>query len=113
MTDIEGRSMGADGQELYEDEDPDIDVVVECPFCSVEFSGSREGVEEELFQHIWGLHEDSSIDFMLHNMYVPERIKAAIFEELGPDYISWIVDTSGEILEKEEPLTPRTLKKLR
>lgn len=113
MTYIEGHHIGTDSHDLSDDEDADIDVVVECPYCSVEFSGSREGVEEELFDHIWGLHEDLSIDFMLHNMYVPERIKAAIFEELGPDYISWIVDTSGEVLVKEEPLAPRTLKKPR
>jgi len=103
---------------MIEDADPDddvgdltIDVVVNCPVCRVVFEGGRDEVEQELFDHIWKLHEDSSIEFMLQNMYVPEHIKAAIFEELGPDYISWLVDTHGEILER--PMLPKPRKGLK
>ena len=94
-----------------DDELINIDVTVQCPYCRIEFEGNRDDVEQELFDHIWKLHEDSSIEFMLQNMYVPEHIKAAIFEELGPDYVSWLVDTQGELLER--PSLPRPRKGLK
>ena len=108
------RTFAADASD-YDDDGMDeaIDVQVRCPHCNIVFEGNREDVEQELFDHIWKLHEDTSIEFMLQNMYVPEHIKAAIYEELGPDYISWIVDTHGEVLQGERPVPPKARKSIK
>ncbi len=70
-------------------------------------------LEQELFDHLWKLHEDTSIEFMLQNMYVPEELKAAIYEELGPDYVSWIVDTHGTVVQAERPVPQKARKVLK
>lgn len=112
--DFSDRAM-VDAAEAGEDEDVSslVDVSVRCPHCPVVFEGCRDEVEQDLFDHIWKMHEDSSIEFMLQNMYVPEHIKAVIFEELGPDYITWIVDTHGEIVQEERPEPPKPRKGLK
>jgi len=90
-----------------DDGDLEIEVVVRCPHCPFEFEGVRAAVEEALFDHIWRLHEESSIEYMLQNMYLPEHVKEMLFEELGPDYISWLVDTRGEVVMRERPTLSR------
>lgn len=108
------RSFAVDPSDADDDGiDDSIDVAVRCPHCNIAFEGMREEVEQDLFDHIWKLHEDPSIEFMLQNMYVPEHIKAAIYEEMGPDYISWIVDTHGTVVQAERPVPPRTRKGLK
>ena len=77
----------------------DISVSVKCPHCPRGFEGPRDNVEEELFVHLWKVHEDTTIDYMLNNMYMNPEIKERIFGEMGPDYVAWIVDTEGEIKE--------------
>ncbi len=112
--DFSDRAM-ADAADMGDDEDVSslIDVSVRCPHCPVVFEGCRDEVEQDLFDHIWKMHEDPSIEFMLQNMYVPEHIKATIYEEMGPDYISWIVDTNGEIVKQERPEPPKPRKTLK
>ena len=90
-----------------------VDVSVKCPHCPIVFEGGRDEVEQDLFDHIWKMHEDPSIEFMFQNMYIPEHIKATIYEEMGPDYISWIVDTLGEIVKEERPEPPKPKKILK
>jgi hypothetical protein len=87
----------------YEDDldDPEIDisVSVKCPHCPRAFEGPRDRVEEELFMHLWKVHEESSLEYILNNMYIPPWLKERIFGEMGPDYVSWVVDKDGEVLE--------------
>ena len=84
-----------------EDSDPEyvVSVSVKCPFCPRNFSGGRYDVEEELFLHLWKVHEDDALAYMLSNMYIPDEIRERIFSEMGPDYVSWVVDSAGEVQE--------------
>ncbi len=96
------RVMGYDDHPMGVEEDPDdpeynILVVVKCPHCPRTFDGRRENVEDELFLHLWKVHEEETLEYILNNMYLPDEIREKIFGELGPDYVSWIVDTEGEI----------------
>jgi hypothetical protein len=77
----------------------DLNVEIKCPYCPRAFSGKRDRVEEELYFHLWKVHDQKALEYILANMYIPEELKAKIFEEMGPDYVSWLVDTSGEIIE--------------
>ncbi|MCU0798982.1 MAG: hypothetical protein MUC62_04865 [Candidatus Thermoplasmatota archaeon] len=77
----------------------DMNVEVKCPNCPRVFSGKRDRVEEELYFHLWKVHDKMALEYILANMYIPEELKERIFEEMGPDYVSWLVDTSGEIIE--------------
>jgi hypothetical protein len=87
---------------VEEDTGPEIDisVSVKCPFCPRGFDGPRDRVEEELFMHLWKVHEVTTLDYMLNNMYIPPELKERIFGEMGPEYVAWIVDTEGEITEE-------------
>lgn len=77
----------------------DIPVTVKCPFCPREFKGDREDVEMSLFDHLWRIHEEDALDYILTHMYISSEIREKIFNDMGPDYVSWIVDSSGEIME--------------
>ncbi len=77
----------------------DLKVEVKCPYCPRVFSGMRDKVEEELYFHLWKVHDKMALEYILANMFIPEELKEKIFEEMGPDYVSWLVDTSGEIVE--------------
>jgi hypothetical protein len=77
----------------------DLTVEVKCPNCPRVFSGKRDKVEEELYFHLWKVHDQKTLEYILNNMYIPEELKQKIFEEMGPDYVSWLVDTEGEIIE--------------
>ena len=68
-----------------------------CPYCPRSFDGPRVNVEEELFLHLWKVHEESTLEYILNNMYIPDDLKERIFGEMGPDYVSWLVDTEGEV----------------
>jgi hypothetical protein len=88
------------------DADPDepeynIPVVVKCPHCPRTFEGPRGNVEDELFLHLWKVHEEETLEYILNNMYLPDEIREKIFGDLGPDYVSWIVDTEGEIQDEK------------
>jgi hypothetical protein len=89
------------GVEEYLDEpEMDISVSVKCPYCPRGFEGPRDSVEEELFMHLWKVHEESSLEYMLNNMYIPPWLKERIFGEMGPEYVSWVVDKDGEVLNE-------------
>ncbi len=77
-------------------EDPEVRVIVKCPFCQLVFVDNRTDVEETLYRHLWKVHDSESVQYMVNNMYIPEEIKAEIFEEMGSNYISWLVN-KGEI----------------
>ena len=79
--------------------DPALPVSVKCPHCPRGFQGQRDRVEEDLFIHLWKVHEEPSLEYMLNNMLIPSELRERIFEEMGPDYVSWLVDTEGEIVE--------------
>lgn len=93
--DLDGKFPPSDDAE-YLDDDEDISLIVRCPFCSVNFSGARDNVEEELFDHIWARHSDEALDYIVNNMYIPDDLKMEIFDRLGLEYISWLVDRDGE-----------------
>ncbi|MBN1390323.1 MAG: hypothetical protein JXA22_06755 [Candidatus Thermoplasmatota archaeon] len=86
-------------EEDIDDPEVDISVSVKCPFCPRTFLGDRNDVEEELFLHLWKVHEEDTLGYMLSNMYIPDEIREKIFNEMGPDYVSWVVDSAGEIQE--------------
>ncbi|MFO8050083.1 MAG: hypothetical protein R6V01_00080 [Thermoplasmatota archaeon] len=86
------------------EEDPgdveyDIPVIIKCPFCPRQFEGERQEVEETLFHHLWRVHEEDALEYILSNMYIPREMRELIFTDMGPEYVSWLVDTSGEILD--------------
>ncbi|MFW3145698.1 MAG: hypothetical protein ACMUIE_02675 [Thermoplasmatota archaeon] len=97
MTDDQQFPMGVEDDP--DDPEYDIHVSVKCPHCPIVFQGMRESVEEELYLHIWKVHEDEALDFILTNMYISPELKERIFSEMGPEYVSWVVDTEGEIEE--------------
>lgn len=84
---------------VEDDLGPDIDmaVAVKCPYCPRGFEGPRDNVEEELFMHLWKVHEEQTLDYMLNNMFIPNDLRERIFGEMGPEYVAWVVDTEGEI----------------
>jgi len=86
-------------EEDLDDPEYDISVAVKCPHCPRAFEGPRDEVEDELFLHLWKVHEEETLEYILNNMYLPDEIREKIFGELGPEYVSWIVDTEGEIRE--------------
>ena len=77
-------------------DDSNLKVIVKCPFCQVTFNDTRDEVEDLLYRHLWKVHDSEAVQYMIDNMYIPEIVKANIFEEMGFEYISWIVD-NGEI----------------
>lgn len=87
-------------EEDLEGPEIDISVLVKCPHCPILFDGPRDSVEEELFMHLWKIHEESALEYMLNNMYIPPWLKERIFGEMGPEYVSWVVDTEGEVQDE-------------
>ena len=88
-------------EEDPDDPEFDIPVAVKCPHCPRNFRGPRIEVEDELFLHLWKLHEVDVLDYLVNNMYIPDDIREKIFGEMGPEYVSWLVDTEGEIQEEK------------
>ena len=93
--------LAAGVEEDLDEAEYNISVTVRCPYCPRTFSGPRENVEEDLFVHLWKVHEEATLDYILNNMYIPDEIKERIFGEMGPEYVSWIVDTEGEVQDEQ------------
>ena len=69
-------------------------MIVKCPFCPRVFEGSRTRVEDEIFLHLWKVHDHRSVEYMIENMYMSEELKEVIFDELGYEYVAWLVDSA-------------------
>jgi hypothetical protein len=82
-----------------DDVDLDLPVAVKCPFCPRQFQGDRDDVEESLFDHLWKVHEEKALEYILTHMYISPELREKIFTDMGPEYVSWLVDVNGEIIE--------------
>ena len=80
-------------EEDTEVDDLDLNVSVKCPFCPRIFKGFQSDLEEEIFKHLWKVHDDRALQFMIENMYMSDELKSVIFKEMGYEYASWLVDT--------------------